>query len=132
VLASLLVVKKLERVGDQAKNVFDLADEGVRFSGADDYEQFLELRNEVSSLMGEAVTILADADEGAAGPFIERCQTRMHELDDRGNALIHADDPAHRAVPRAMFYRYCKRIVANIAGVVTTLTKPLDRSDLDE
>jgi hypothetical protein len=45
---------------------------------------------------------------------------------------MHSDEPARHAVPRAMLFRYCKRIVANISGVVTTLSRPLDRRDLDE
>lgn len=132
VLASLLIVKKLERAGDQAKNIFDLADEGVRFSGDDDYEGFLRLRDDVSSMMGEAVTILEQADEEAAASFIARAERRQHELDALVNALMHSDEPAHRAVPRAMFYRYCKRIIANVSGVVATLTRPLDRGDADD
>jgi phosphate uptake regulator len=132
VLSFLLVVKKLERVGDQAKNVFDLAAEGVRFSGAEDYDRFVELRNQVSGLMGEAATLLASGDEAAASGFIERCQVLMDDLDANVNRLMHSDEPARHAVPRAMLFRYCKRIVANISGVVTTLSRPLDRRDLDE
>lgn len=132
VLASLLIVKKLERAGDQAKNIFDLADEGVRFSGDDDYEHFLHLRDDVSSMMGEAVTILEQADEEAATRFIGTADDRQHELDRLVNSLMHSDEPAHRAVPRAMFYRYCKRIIANVSGVVGTLTRPIDRGDPDE
>jgi phosphate uptake regulator len=132
VLSFLLVVKKLERVGDQAKNVFDLAGEGVRFSGADDYDRFVELRNQVSGLMGEAATLLASGDEAAAAGFTERCQVLMDDLDANVNRLMHSDEPARHAVPRAMLFRYCKRIIANISGVVTTLTRPLDRRDLDE
>jgi phosphate uptake regulator len=132
VLSFLLVVKKLERVGDQAKNVFDLAAEGVRFSGAGDYERFVELRNEVSGLMGEAAAILSSADEGEPAGFIERCQVLMDDLDANVNRLMHSDEPARHAVPRAMLFRYCKRIIANISGVVTILIRPLDRRDIDE
>jgi hypothetical protein len=30
-----------------------------------------------------------------------------------------------------MLFRYIKRIVANVSGVVGTLVRPLDRSDID-
>jgi phosphate uptake regulator len=132
VLTSLLIVKKLERVGDQAKNIFDLADEGVRFSDADDYQRFVELRNEVSRDLGEATTILAESDEAAATAFITRANDRMHELDRMVNALLHSDELAHHAVPRAMLYRYVKRIIANVSSVVGTLVRQLDRSDVDD
>lgn len=40
---------------------------------------------------------------------------------------------ALRGVPRAMYYRYLKRIVANLASVTATLADGIDRTvDLDE
>ena len=36
VLSYTLLIKKIERIGDQAKNILDLAEEGVSFVGEDD------------------------------------------------------------------------------------------------
>lgn len=133
VLASILVVKKLERVGDQAKNIFDLADEGVRFSGSPDEAELRAIGVEVSGRLAEAAAILGEPDDEQARAFIEVCEERMRDLDGRVNQLIHSDEPARHAVPRAMYFRYLKRIVANVVGAVETLTRPLDRrGDLDE
>ena len=133
VLGFLLVVKKLERVGDQAKNVFDLAAEGVRFSGAEDYDRFVEFRNQVSTTFADAITVLSDPDGADTTTMIERSQVLMDTFDRLVNELIHSDVPASYAVPRAMLFRYLKRIVANLASVVTTMTDGVDRmGDLDE
>ena len=133
VLGFLLVVKKLERVGDQAKNVFDLAAEGVRFSGAEDYDRFVEFRNQVSATFADAITVLSDPDGADTTAMIERSQVLMDTFDRLVNELIHSDVPASYAVPRAMLFRYLKRIVANLASVVTTMTDGVDRmGDLDE
>lgn len=135
VLTSLLIVKKLERAGDQNKNIFDLAAENVRFSGADDYEEFQADRNEVSSIIAAAVPLLHETDDAVVDAFDERTKVIMADLNRRITALIHAETPAHHAVPRAMLYRYLKRIVANIAGVVMVMHRPIDRRhmlDLDE
>lgn len=129
VFTSLLIVKKLERVGDQAKNVFDLADEGVRFSDADDIERFHRFHAEVSGLIAEAATMLRSVDEDDRNDFLDRSQRLMDHLDRLVNELIHSDHTASYAVPRAMLFRYLKRIVANVAGVVSTTYRPLDRSD---
>lgn len=132
VLTSLLIVKKLERVGDQAKNIFDLADEGVHFSGADDYEQFNRFRNSVSAIISDASPLMKELDEAALGVFSETSEALMDELDGLINGLMHSDEPARHAVPRAMLYRYLKRIVANVLGVVTTTHRPFDRSDFPD
>lgn len=132
VMSSVLAVKKLERVGDQAKNIFDLAAEGVRFTGTDDAEELRALGSEVSTRLGEAVALLGEPTDEAARPFLERCQERMDDLDRRVNALIHSDAPARVAVPRAMYFRYLKRILANVAGALEVFVQPVERFDRDE
>lgn len=132
VLTSLLVVKKLERVGDQNKNIFDLAAEGFHLSGAADLVQINEYKNQVSSLIAEAAPLMNAGEDAEVDAFEARAQTLMDTLDGHINALMHSDDPARDAVPRAMLYRYLKRIVANISGVVTATHRPLDRSDVPD
>lgn len=45
--------------------------------------------------------------------------------------LVHASQPGHWAVLRAVLHRYLKRIVANFEGVALTITDP-DRELPDE
>lgn len=130
VLSSLLVVKKLERVGDQCKNIFDLADQGVRITG-DDRSQFDEDRRVVSSLFAEAVEVLAARDEPAIDDYTRRAEELMASYDDRVNELLSSDRPSSWGVPRAMLARYLKRIVANLDGCARVVSTPLDRSDID-
>ncbi len=134
VLSSLLVVKKLERVGDQCKNIFDLADKGVRVPESD-REEFEEDRRVVSGLFGEAVEVLAARDKPAIADYTRRAEARMTIYDDRVNQLLAGDQPSSYGVPRAMLARYLKRIVANLDGSARVVSTPLDRSDpfdLDE
>jgi phosphate uptake regulator len=135
VLASLLMVKKLERVGDQAKNIYDLAAEGVRFSGADDYDRFLDFRSQVSQLFTDTADALAAPDTADVSGLDARAGVLMGTFDELVNSLIHADEPARYAVPRAMLFRYLKRICANLTSVATTAATGIDRTgdvDLDE
>jgi phosphate transport system protein len=137
-LAYLLIVKKLERVGDQTKNLFDLADEGVRFNGADDHDRFLHYRDQISHMFAEAARLLVDQEQEACDAFVRRAQAFMDEFDRGVNQFLHSDAPASYAVPRALLYRYLKRIVANLAGAVLAVVEPIDRRsraaapDIDE
>ena len=130
VLSSLLVVKKLERVGDQCKNIFDLADQGVRITG-DDRAQFDEDRRTVSSLFAEAVEVLAARDEDAVAEYTARAEALMSTYDARVNELLTSEQPSSWGVPRAMLARYLNRIVANLDGSARVVSTPLDRSDID-
>ena len=128
-LVFMNMIKDLERIGDYNKNIFDLALEGVSFSGAEDLEQILGFREELSSriaLMGE---ILDTRDEDRARAYIERGDQLRREFDGLVNELVHATAPALAAVPRALLYRFLKRVAAHCANVVTAVVMPVDRLD---
>ena len=128
-LVFMNMVKDLERIGDYNKNVFDLAEEGVAFAEADDLERILGFRDEISSriaLMGEILTV---RDEERARAYIARSDELRREFDTLVNGLIHSTEPALHAVPRALLYRFLKRITAHSMNVVTAVVMPVDRLD---
>ncbi len=128
-LVFMNMVKDLERIGDYNKNVFDLAEEGVSFAGADDLERILGFRDEISSriaLMGEILTV---RDEERARAYIARSDELRREFDNLVNELVHSTEPALHAVPRALLYRFLKRITAHSMNVVTAVVMPVDRLD---
>ncbi len=128
-LVFMNMVKDLERIGDYNKNVFDLAEEGVSFAGADDLERILGFRDEISSriaLMGEILTV---RDEERARAYIARSDELRREFDNLVNELVHSPEPALHAVPRALLYRFLKRITAHSLNVVTAVIMPVDRLD---
>ena len=131
VLADLLIVKKLERIGDQHKNILDLAEEGVRLTGAPDHPEIQRLRQEVSEMFATTADVLARGDADAAQAFGDRATALRHEMERMIREMIHSDLPASHAVPRALLYRYLKRIVANLGGVAMTVKDGIDRIERD-
>ena len=113
VLAFMNMIKDLERIGDYNKNIFDLAEEGVSFTESPEIETILSLRDEVSSrisLMGE---ILSMRDEERARTYIERGDEMRKDFDRRVNELLHSTEEAVTAVPRALLFRFLKRVSAH-------------------
>ncbi len=132
VLSYTLLIKKLERIGDQAKNILDLAEEGVSLAGEPDTEEMLRVRREISQMMTEAAELLSSEDADEASDFRSRCDDLRHELENKIREYMHSEEPGSHAVPRAILYRYWKRIVANLAGVVTSATEPLQHQDYQD
>jgi len=128
-LVFMNMIKDLERIGDYNKNIFDLALEGVSFSGAEDLEQILGFRDELSSRIALLGEILDTRDEDRARAYIERSDQLRREFDGLVNELVHATAPALVAVPRALLYRFLKRVAAHCANVVTAVVMPVDRLD---
>ena len=128
-LVFMNMIKDLERIGDYNKNIFDLALEGVSFSGAEDLDQILKFRDELSSRIARMGEILDTRDEDRARVYIERGDQLRREFDGLVNELVHATAPALVAVPRALLYRFLKRVAAHCANVVTAVVMPVDRLD---
>jgi phosphate transport system protein len=128
-LAYMSIVKDVERIGDYAKNIFDLANTGVDLSAATDHADLVAIRDRVSQLIGETAEALAERDEDRAWQLSREGDGMLDDFDVRVDALIVAEDPARFAVPRALYFRHCKRIVAHLMNVLSSIVMPLDRLD---
>jgi len=129
VLAFMNMIKDLERIGDYNKNIFDLAEEGVSFTESPELDSILSLRDEVSSrisLMGE---ILSMRDEERARTYIERGDEMRKDFDRRVNELLHSTEAAVTAVPKALLFRFLKRVSAHSSNVVSAVVMPVDQLD---
>ena len=82
-MPSLLVVKRLERVGDQCKNIFGMANQGVRFTNAPDRTLFDEDRRVISAMFGTTTEVMASRDPDAVEAFSAEAEALMAELEDR-------------------------------------------------
>jgi phosphate uptake regulator len=129
VLGYILLIKKIERIGDQAKNIHDLAAEGVTLRSAADVDRFVELHQEISRMYADAADLLQDPDESAADAFLRGSLDLNDRLGAAVREYLHSEEPGHWAVPRAMLCRYWKRIVANLAGIVTATIEPIQTID---
>jgi PhoU domain len=129
VLGYTLLLKKIERIGDQAKNIYELAADGGSLGGADDIAEFISYRQEISLMYAEVSEILASQDESAAREFLGRSREMNDVFGAKVLEYMHSDRPGSWAVPRAILFRYWKRIVANLAGIVTAVIEPIQTID---
>lgn len=133
VMGFILLLKKIERIGDQAKNILDLAESTTSMSEGPEATHRHEERAVVSAMFGEAGELLAEPDAARVADFAERTKNMTHAHQDRIDSYMHSELPGSEVVPRAIYYRYLKRIVANLLGIVGTATEPLPHIDyLDE
>lgn len=129
VLSYTLLIKKLERIGDQAKNILELADEGVSLVGAPDIDEMLAIRRTISSMMVETAELLSSEDAEQIADFRRRGDALRVQLGGNIREFMHSHEPGVHVVPRAILYRYWRRIVANLVGVISTATEPLQHQD---
>lgn len=129
VLAYMSTVKDAERVGDYAKNVYDLVKYGADFKDAPDREELEAYRDRVSQLLGDAADVFRAQDAEAAQGLIDKADGFLDDYDDHVKRAYRYEGPASEAVSRALYYRYLKRITAHVMNFLTSLVMPVDRLD---
>ena len=120
------IVKDIERVGDYAKNLLDLARDGANLSAHDDWPQ---RREQAAKLITETAVAFRDRDLKRARILIAEGDRLLDEYDDLVSALVRKEDVRPDAVPRALALRYLKRIVAHLTNVLSSVVMPLDQLD---
>ncbi|MDX2379083.1 MAG: PhoU domain-containing protein [Acidimicrobiia bacterium] len=129
VLSMTLLLKKIERIGDQAKNVLDLAETGISLANEPDTEAMLAERTLISSMFNETAEILSEPSEEAVAELGRRGGALVDEYQSKIDGYLHSDRPGSEVVPRAIYYRYLKRIVANLLGIAHAATEPIQTLD---
>ncbi len=129
VLIAMSVIKDAERVGDQCKNIWDLADEGIDLSGAEDLTWLLSLREQTSRFFAESSRIYQERDNEAAHELIAEMDEAQSRFDECVAAQLKSTAPPSEAVSRALLCRYLKRITGHLMNVITALVMPIERLD---
>ena len=133
VLVYMSIVKDVERVGDYAKNIYDLAAGGVDFSAVPDRPDMVTYRDRTAEMITDAGAIFAADDHDRANALLTEADAMLDVFDELVDALVVSDGNARDAVPRALFYRHLKRIVAHLMNLLSAVVVPVDRLDyLDE
>ncbi len=129
VLAYMSTVKDAERIGDYAKNVYDLVKYGADFENAPDREELSGYRDRVSHLIGEAAEAFAARDTEHAQRLINKADGFLDDYDAHVKAAYRWEGTASDAVSRALYFRFLKRITAHVMNFLTSLVMPVDRLD---
>jgi phosphate uptake regulator len=127
VLAYMAVAKDVERIGDYAKNIYDLATQGTDLSAAEDLEQLDSYSRRTSLLIAQTAQTFLDRATEDARKYLAEADVLLKEYDHRIDECVASDRPSSYGVPRALYYRYLKRITAHLMNVLTALTMPVDR-----
>ena len=129
-LLYMSIVKDIERIGDYAKNILDIASAGGAFATTDeDYQDLAGYRDRTSSLIEEVRSTFAAQDAATSTQLLTEWGGVSRELDQRVDMLVVTDEPGSAAVPRALYYRYLNRIIGHLLNILTALVMPLDKLD---
>jgi len=129
ILVYMSIVKDIERIGDYAKNLFDLAADGIDLSSWMYTGEVAQAVGDVPALLAEAGVAFAARDRDASLALMRRGDELLDRFDVRVSQLVREEHPDHQAVAVALTHRYLKRVVAHTMNVLSAVVMPVDRLD---
>jgi hypothetical protein len=129
VFGLVLLSNKIERIGAQTRNVLDLAEAGISLADQPDTDELLSERSVISALFGEVADLMTEPDDDALEDLSLRCERLQAAQQDKIDGYLHSTEPGTVVVPRAIYQRYLKRVVANLVGIVQAATEPMPATD---
>jgi phosphate uptake regulator len=129
ILLYMSIVKDIERIGDYAKNILDLALDDANFADVPDVEMWRSLWTEVSQYITDAGATFRARDGQRARTLLTRGSQLLDQFDNGVTELVRAEEPGAQAVARALAHRYLKRVVAHLMNLLSAVIMPLDSID---
>ena len=126
-LVMMSLVKDAERIGDYAKNIFDLSVQGARFWNEEERQRLVAMKDQISKLLVRARNIYEEQDEAAAVKFLQDADGMEDTCDDGVRRLLKVED--RNTAAAVLCWRYFKRVISHVANIVTSLVMPVDKLD---
>ena len=131
-LVLMSVVKDAERVGDYAKNIFDLAELSPQKPAGEFKADLVALKDRISSLMANCREAFDKEDDDSARKLIAESQEIEDHCDAQISKLIQSGAENDMGTTYALTYRYFKRVSSHAFNVATTIVQPVDKIDFSE
>jgi phosphate uptake regulator len=129
VLVYMSIVKDIERVGDYAKNLLDLALDGANFGELENAADWRRLWTEISQYIADAGTAFRERNVVQGRRLTAQGDALLDRFDDRVSMLVKEENPHQQVAARALAYRYLKRVVAHLMNMLSAVTMPIDQLD---
>ncbi|MEX2328635.1 MAG: hypothetical protein WD575_02805, partial [Nitriliruptoraceae bacterium] len=114
---------------DYAKNLFDIAADGVVLDDGSLHAEIVDLRSSIATMITEVARAFGKRDTGQSRELLVRGDEMLDEFDTRVSQLVTGQVGEPHAVAYALVYRYFKRIVAHLMNVLSAVVMPVDRLD---
>ena len=128
-LILMSIVKDAERVGDYAKNIFDLAETTPHPPAGEHKDRLVKLKDRISQVMATCREIFDAHAKDPAADLIREAQEIEDFCDEQVRALIQQEEQIDLTAAYVLAYRYFKRVVSHTRNVASSVIEPLHKLD---
>lgn len=128
-LVMMSIVKDAERLGDYAKNIFDLSILSPVEPEGNDRERMVVLKNLIGQIFISAKRIFETHDEECARDMIRESTWIAKQCDANTVRILQSEAPTKYDASYVLIYRYMKRIVAHLKNITSSVVQPVHKLD---
>ncbi len=128
-LAMMSLVKDAERIGDYAKNLFDLARLAPPARENPARAKLVDLKQRLSEHLAQTRRVFESSDEKAARELTQRLDGLENECDREVDHLLAHQGSCSTPATLALAFRHCKRIASHAMNITTAVFMPFDKLD---
>ena len=128
-LTYMSVAKDIERIGDKCKDIWELSSMGANLSVGDDTEELAKHRRHVAQLIDWTLDAFTTENADKVHELISTINDDAAHYDTHVLHFVQSDLPSRYAAPRALFYRYIKRLSRHLSNILSSVVMPVDRLD---
>jgi len=128
-LVLMSIVKDAERIGDNAKNLFDLTELAPNCPQGEQRTALVELKDRIGRLLTGCREIFDSCDREAAKALIVEAKAIEDICDEHVRHLIQHGHGDEMAVTYALTYRFFKRVTSHTRNVASSVVQPVHKLD---
>ena len=128
-LTYMSVAKDIERIGDKCKDIWELAEMGANLSNGENAPELQKDRAHIAELIEDTLDAFAREDSDRVHELIPGIQQADEYYDNHVELYVMSDFPSRDVAPRALFYRYIKRLSKHLSNILSSIVMPVDRLD---
>jgi phosphate uptake regulator len=126
-LIMMSLVKDAERIGDYAKNLFDLAAQRPDLGSEEERAQLIVMKDQISRLLARTHGLFENQDATSANDFLRENDALQDHCDDEVDRVLAAE--GRNLAGMVLTLRFFKRITSHAGNIVTSIVMPLDKLD---
>ena len=126
-LVLMSLAKDAERIGDYAKNIFEIACSGVRVGDDEAVTRLVAMKDQVSKFLVRAHNCFESKDTEVSHDLLKEIDNFQTMCDQVVGELMRMTD--HNEAARVLTVRYFKRVVSHVGNIVSSVVMPLDQLD---
>ncbi len=128
-LTLMSTVKDAERIGDYAKNLFDVADSSPCLNKDEEHDDLVKLKSKISTCLAETRRVFESQKEEEALQLVRELAAIEDHCDESLVRLIEIQQTHPSPVTYALTYRYFKRVASHAMNISTSVFMPIDKLD---